>query len=321
MQVVSAQLIEGKKVLLRMDLDVPLRGGVVAEDIRLKAALPTLELCLSHAKSTVVMGHIGRPKGEVAQFSVAPIVAWLESWFCDLNLPLGKLNVLENLRFEAGEDECSMDFAKQLASFGDFYVNEAFAAHHKAASTTILPTLLPHAAGLHFTAEVSTLTRVRENPKRPLIAIIGGAKVEDKYPAVQKLSQVCDAVLVGGLLAKRIREQNLSVDPNVVLGRTNTEGIDISEETIQAFSDVIRHGKEIIWIGPLGKYEEGANFGNQKIVQAVIDSGAESIIGGGDTLTALDKYLDKFSFVSVGGGATLDYLVDGTLPTIDALNL
>ena len=188
--VVSPELVKNHTVLLRLDLDVPIINGKVQDDFRLKAGLPTLELCLEHANSVVVCGHLGRPNGrEVPDLSVAPIVSWLENWYCDLELPPDRLHVLENLRFEDGEEALDLNFAKELATYGDFFVNESFAAHHPAASTTLLPTLLPCAAGLRFTYEVDILTKVRTNPKNPLVAIIGGAKIEDKYQAIIELSK------------------------------------------------------------------------------------------------------------------------------------
>ncbi|MBI3486465.1 phosphoglycerate kinase [Candidatus Daviesbacteria bacterium] len=305
-----------------MDLDVPIQNGVIQEEYRLMAGLPTLELCLQNAASVVVCGHIGRPLGkEVKELSVAPIVNFFEDWYCDLELPQGRFHVLENLRFEAGEDSGDLNFAKELAAYGDVYVYEAFATHRSAASTTIVPTLIPSAAGLRFAKEVEVLLSLKNNPKKPLVAIIGGAKVEDKYPAVVALSKFCDAVMVGGLLAKQVKEQDLQISKNVLLGKIAENGIDIDQSTIEAFAGVIKHAKQVIWAGPVGKYEDPqGNKGNIGLAQAVIDSGAESIIGGGDSIAALEQFLDKFSFVSTGGGAMLKLLIDGTLPTIEALN-
>ncbi len=322
MRVVTAQTIKDKRVLLRLDLDVPIINGSVREDYRLQAGLPSLELCLLNAASVVICGHLGRPKGrEVEDLSVAPIVNWLEQFYCDLELPPGRLHVLENLRFESGEDSSDLQFAKELASYGDVYVFEAFATHRPAASTTILPKLIPSYAGLRFAEEVEVLTRVRNNPKRPLVAVIGGAKVEDKYPAVVALSKFCDCVLVGGLLAVRIKEQNLPIPENVLLSNRSANGIDIDETTIQAFGNVLKEAKEVIWGGPLGKYEDpGGNSGNLALGKIITESKTYSIIGGGDSIAALQKYIKDFSFVSVGGGAMLKLLCEGTLPTIRALD-
>ncbi len=322
MQTVSARTVSNKRVLLRLDLDVPIINGEVREDYRLKAGLETLELCLLNATSVVICGHIGRPGGKVVEdLSVAPIVNWLESFYCDLELPPGRLHVLENLRFEEGEDLSDPQFAKELASYGDVYVYEAFATHRPSASTTTLPKLIPSFAGLRFAKEVEILLSIRNNPKKPLVAIIGGAKVEDKYPAVVSLSKFCDAVLVGGLLASRIKEQNLPIDKNVLLGKRSETGIDIDKTTIDAFGEVLKHARQVIWGGPVGKYEEElGNQGNIALAKVVVNSSAKSVIGGGDSIAALQKYIDKFDFVSVGGGAMLKLLCEGTLPTIKVLD-
>lgn len=322
MREIAAKDLHNKRVLLRMDLDVPIFDGKILEDFRLQAGLPTLELCLQNAASVVICGHIGRPKGQVVEdYSVAPIVNFLEAWYCDLELPAGRLHVLENLRFEKGEEDADLDFAKELAQYGDMYINEAFAAHHPAASTTVITKLLPSFAGLRFGYEVKVLTSVRDNPKKPLVAIVGGAKIEDKYPAIVNLSRFCDAVLVGGLLPTKIKEGSLPVPENVILGKMASSGIDIDSETIEAFKGVLKHAKQIIWAGPVGKYEEKeGNAGTLELAQAAIDSKAETIIGGGDSITALAKFLGDFSFVSTGGGAMLKLLCDGTLPTITSLD-
>lgn len=329
MQVVSPELISGKKVLLRVDIDVPIENGKILEPFRLEGWLPTLELCMQHAASTTLMGHIGRPEGkEVPELSVAPIVEWLKRRYPDLKLEEGKLHVMENLRFEPGEDAADENYAKELASNGDFFINEAFASHRPSASTTVLPTLLPHAAGLKFAKEVEVLTNARNNPKKPQIAIVGGAKVDDKYEAVVAFSNFCEAVLVGGLFPKQIQEKNLEIDRNVMLGKLSENGIDLAEESVEAFIRLIKNAKQIIWAGPIGKYEDPeGNKGNLALANALLASEAEIIVGGGDTTAMLGEsnLLDQFMskpniFVSSGGGAMLKLLSKGTLPTIEALN-
>ncbi len=319
MQVVTEDFVKDKIVLLRLDIDVPLEDGRIVEDYRLQAAIPTLHLCLKHAAQVIVMGHIGRPGGkEVPELSVEPIVNWLaEHGFTD-ELESEQLDLLENLRFEPGEDAADPKYAHQLARIGDVYVNEAFASHRPAASTTVLPHLLPHAAGLRFAQEVEILTNLRQNPKKPLFGIIGGAKTEDKYPAVLGFAKFCDKVLVGGLLAKKIKDENLTIPDNVVLGVV--EGFDMSYHTINHFKDLLKDAQQVIWAGPLGKYEDpSGNKCTTEIAEALINAQIEVIIGGGDTQAALSKYLDKFHFVSTGGGAMLKLLQEGTLPTIEAL--
>lgn len=337
MQVVTPELVQGKKVLLRMDLDVPLQSGRILDDYRLEEGFPTLEMCLENAQEVVVMGHIGRPEGqEVNELSVAPIHDWLEDRLGPDYLESGKLKLLENLRFEPGEDQASPEFAKELANFGNFFINEAFASHHPAASTTVLPTLLPHACGLHFAKEVEMLTRIRSNPTHPLVVVVGGAKVEDKLPVALALSSVAEAVLVGGKVAGELKDQGTNLPSNVLAGQLNEERTDIAPSTILAWEKMISGAKMIVWNGPLGLIEGqgekvkgtgwgveglGSAGGTYQIAQMIIKSGAESIIGGGDTIDVLRNWglLDRFSFVSTGGGAMLKFLTEGTLPTIRAL--
>jgi phosphoglycerate kinase len=323
MQTVSSDLIKGKKVLLRFDIDVPVESGRVVDDFRLQAGLPTLKLCLENASEVIILGHIGRPKGEDKELSVSAIYGWLSENGFEEDLQSGKLRILENLRFEQGEDSADIEYAKELARFGEVYVNEAFAAHHKAASTTVLPTMMPHAAGLNFSKEVAKLQEIRENPKRPLVAIIGGAKLDDKLPAVQALSKIADTVLVGGKVAAEIRNNSVSIPHNVLIARLNSDGEDVSEESIKMWRMIISQAKQIIWNGPLGKVDSTENSkGTFEVARIVAESGADSIVGGGDTVAALDNMgmLSKFGFASTGGGAMLEYIIKGTLPTIEALD-
>lgn len=322
MQVVSPELVQGKKVLLRMDLDVPLKDGKVQEDFRLKAGLPTLKLCLEHASEVIVMGHIGHPDGEDRSLSVEPIYDWLVNQGLSSHLSSGKLKLLENLRFESGEERGDLEYAKELALLGNFFINEAFAAYRKAASTTVLPTLLPHFAGLRFAQEVEKLTKVRENPEHPLVVIVGGAKVKDKLPAAEAMAKIADYVLVGGKIASEIQNSKFKVQ-NVLVGELNEEGMDITKETVESWKKIIVEAKMIVWNGPLGKVEEPKNFQTHEVANLVISSGAETILGGGDTITYLNKLglLERFSFISTGGGAMLKFLTEGTLPTIEVLNI
>jgi phosphoglycerate kinase len=324
MKTVTAELVQGKKVLLRLDIDVTIENGQILEPFRLEAGLETLKLCLENANSVTCMGHIGRPGGvEVPELSVEPVVSWYEEKLKEMQLPPGKFNFLENLRFEKGEDEASVDYAEELAAMGDFLVIESFASHRPAASTTILAALLPHAAGLRFAKEVEELKKVRENPTRPMVAIIGGAKIEDKLGVVNQMAKSADAVLIGGKLPKEIHEKGLTFPPNVLVARMAENGFDLDPEVAQKFADIIKASKMVVWAGPMGKYEEEQyREGTRVLAQAIVDANVYSVIGGGDTITALSgvNLLDKMSFISTGGGAMLKMLADGTLPTIDALN-
>lgn len=367
MKVVTPQLVSGKKVLLRYDIDVARGKGTgnrlqVTEDFKLKAGLDTLRLCLNNASKVVIIGHLGRPfataedekKGNPSDLSAKPIQAWFEKELgqqVDFALTLedvakssSKIVLLENIRFFHGEipgadyhatcvsKTCDVDFAKQLATLGQVYVNEAFSSYNIAASTTMAPALLPHAAGLHFAHEVETLLSVRNNPKKPFVAIMGGAKVKDKIPVIKVLAKHADSILVGGKLAQEIRElasrrsgQNLNLPENVTVGKLTEDGFDITPETTSFWDGVISKAAQIIWNGPLGKCEDPKNDQTKKVVEMILDSEAEIVIGGGDSVAALSQYnlLDKAqqkAFVSVGGGAMLKLLADGTLPTIEALN-
>lgn len=318
MQVVNPSLITGKKVLLRLDIDVPIENGEVKEDFRLRADLETVKLCLENASQVIAIGHVGRPGGKIVpELSVEPVRKWFESRGF-------RLNILENLRFDPREDVCDVAYAKELATMGEIYINEAFAAHHPAASTTILPTLIPHFAGLRFAQEVEKLTEIKNDSKKPFIALMGGAKVEDKLPVINVLAKFADAVLVGGKLVSEIRDKNLSLPKNVLVGKLNEDGFDIAPETILSWKNLILNAKMIVWNGPLGKFEDPKNSATKEIARIVLDSAADIIIGGGDIIAALGQYgllneAESKAFVSTGGGAMLKFLVDGTLPTIQYL--
>lgn len=351
MEVVTAELVSNKKVLLRMDLDVAIQNGQVVDNFKIKVGITTLKLCIQNASKVIILGHLGRPfrnvgdekKGKPKELSLKPIYEWLkkelgvEIEFADnleqVQNSSSKIILLENTRFFHGEapgpeyhntctsKTCDIDFATKLASYGDIFVNEAFSAYHPAASTTMLPTILPHAAGLRFALEVEKLTEVRNNPKKPFVAIMGGAKVEDKLPVINVLANKADAVLVGGKLVNEIREQNIHLPPNVMVGKLNEDGFDIAPETVESWRNLINGAAMIVWNGPLGKFEDPKNDKTRKVGDIVTQSLAETIVGGGDIIAALNQagLLEKISFVSVGGGAMLKLLVDGTLETIEAL--
>ncbi len=329
MQIVNPKLISGKRVLLRYDIDVAIECKVqsakckVKEEFKLRAGLKTLDLCLENAKSVVIMGHIGRPDGQIVEeLRVAPIVEWFKNQGFKDQIDNGQLTILENLRFDSREEAEDLDYAKELAGMADFYVNEAFSSYRPAVSTTLLPTLLPHAAGVHFAEEVERLTKIRNNPKKPFIAIMGGAKISEKVQVIKVLAQKADAVLVGGKLVAEIRQENLELPANVLVGKLNEDGFDIAAETVDSWKGLIEKAQMIVWNGPLGKYEDPKYDSTKKIGQVVVESGAETIVGGGDIIAALNQagVLDKISFVSVGGGAMFAFLADGTLPTIEALS-
>ncbi|MDO8429160.1 MAG: phosphoglycerate kinase [Candidatus Daviesbacteria bacterium] len=347
MQVVSPGSIKGKKVILRYDFDVPLEGGIVLEDFRLKAGLETLKLCLLHASQTTLIGHIGRPEGKDQSLSVLGIKKWFVSQGFSEEINQQKLVILENLRFNPKEEAADLEFARELAKLGEVYINEAFAAYRPAASTTVLPTLLPSFAGLNFAKEIEVLTKVRNNPDKPLVVIIGGAKVEDKLAVVLEMAKIADAVLVGGKLPIEIKDKNLEVPKNVFVAKLNEDETDLAPETVEAWTNLISQAKQVIWNGPLGKMQNaklkienlGTEQGTYEVAQLILNSEAQTIIGGGDTIAVLNQWgiLDKFSFsandserederssrpsrfISTGGGAMLKFLETGSLPSIEAL--
>lgn len=329
MKVVSADAVANKKVLLRMDIDVPIKDGKVIDPFRIDSGLPTLKLCLENASEVIILGHIGRPEGkEIKALSVEPIWDYLEINGFGSFLHLGKLKLLENLRFEVGEEQKSLDYAQNLAALGEVFINEAFASSHEAASTTILPKLLPSYFGLRFAKEVEVLTKVRSNPNPPLVVIIGGAKIEDKLGVVESLAKVADFVLLGGKLPAEIKEKGLILPSNVKVAQMKENGEDISDETLNEWINTLNAAKTIVWNGPVGKFEDLNNNQTKVLAENILktESGTEVIIGGGDTIGALTRYeliedfKDSRFFISTGGGAMLKFLEKGTLPTIDAIN-
>lgn len=309
--------VKGKRVLLRADLDVPEK-----EDFRLQAMVPSLKLLSEKGAEIVIIGHRGRPEGKVVeQLRVAPIKERLEKIAEGI-----KFNILENLRFDPGEEVNDSEFAKSLAENGDFYVNEAFAVGHRShASIVGLPKLLPHAAGLRFVAEVENLSKILESPKRPVVAIVSGIK-KDKVEMARLLSKKVDKVLVGGRLPEFFGDNTDSIrmqdGENLMIANLIMDKEDITLNSIDKFKEEIAKAGTIVLAGVLGRYEdEGHLQGTREIFQAVASSSAFKVAGGGDTEAALNMFnlMDKFDWVSVGGGAMLEFLAKGTLPAIVAL--
>jgi phosphoglycerate kinase len=231
--------------------------------------------------------------------------------------------LLENLHFWSEELEPNLDFAKKLATMADVYINEAFGScHRNEASMVLLPSLLPHAAGIHLEKEVSELSKLLKDPKRPFVAIVGGAKIETKLPVIENLAKVADSVLVGGKIAKEFQISNFKFPISNVIVATSAAGDkDIDQKSIDKFGEVIATAKTIVWNGPMGVFEEGFDKGTKAVAQAIIESGVYSVVGGGETteFLASEDLLSKFSFVSSGGGAMLEFLAGKELPGIKAL--
>lgn len=335
--------VSGKTIFLRADLDVPVENGKVLDQERLRAWFPTLKYLLNKRAKVILAGHLGRPRGvRNPQFSLEPVSHWLgkeikhKPILSDLKGFSGwkfaeNLFLLENLRFFREEDENDSDFAKKLADLCQIYVNDAFAvSHRKNASVAAIARLLPSFAGFRLEEEVKELSRLMENPKRPLVVLVGGAKIETKLPLIDKMHNFADYVLVGGKLAEETKtlinlqhKKQDKIRSALLISEMDESGKDISEISTENFLEVIRIAKTIVWNGPVGKVEE-AKYAKQskRLAEGIIKSGAYSVVGGGDTIAFLKKYkmLDKFSFYSIGGGAMLDFLSGGKLPGLEALS-
>jgi len=324
--------VAGNRVILRADLDVPLEDGKVGEDYRLKALLPTLSYLLERNAEIIIIGHLGRPDGkENPDFSLKPVSTRLSEllgksidFFPQITPnPSGlipKLAMLDNLRFWEGEESNDPDFAKKLSSLGDIYVNDAFAASHRAhASIAGIPELLPSYAGLRLEEEISHLSGVIENPERPLVFILGGAKTETKAPLVSAFAKVADQVLIGGLL---MFDHSLEKISRTVFPVDAVETFDVGPESVKKFTQIIKDAKTVVWNGPMGKWEDNRyELGTRAIAEVLAESPAKTIVGGGDTIAALSAFglLEKMKYVSMGGGAMLEFLAGKKLPGLSAL--
>ncbi len=329
MKFLKEESITAKKVIVRGDLDVPLENGQIEDATRIEKTVGTLKNLLNNQNQIFLISHVGRPKGRDQNFSFKLLLPKLEELLGekvafkeDFDQPAeGKIVLLENLRFWPEEEANDPEFAKKLASFGEIYVNECFSvAHRNHASVAFLPTFLPCYAGLELGMEVTELQKILENPERPLVAIIGGAKLETKLPAITNLAKVADKVLVGGRLMFELGETTLP--ENVLVATDNIDQKDIGPESVELFKKEIDKAKMIVWNGPLGLFEEKEySLGTKKVAKMVADSVAYSLVGGGDTIAALKEIgmLDKVDFVSVGGGAMLEFLEGKKLPALVAL--
>ena len=328
--------LAGKSVLVRADLNVPLSGGEVADDTRIRAALPTLELLYARgARTVVVCSHLGRPNGPDPAFAIAPVARRLREL-------LGRpVEVLENTRFDDGETRNDIAFARRLADEHDLFVEDAFGSVHRAhASTVGVARILPTWAGLLVEREVVNLARLlSDDVSRPYVVVAGGAKVDDKVGMLAHLGARADAVLVGGKMAEQLRvakfggvDFELPVDV-VAVERFEADApahifaaedvpygwavVDIGPRTRRRFARVLADARTIFWNGPLGVVEwPSCAEGTHAIAEAVAASDAYSVVGGGDTVAALNRFGlgDRISFMSTGGGAALEFLEGKELP-------
>jgi phosphoglycerate kinase len=328
-------------VLVRADLNVPLESGRVADDTRIRAALPTLELLFEREASEIaVCSHLGRPKGFDAAFSIRPV----EERLRDL-LPDKPLVVLENTRFDPRETENDETFARELADDRDLFVNDAFGSAHRAhASTVGVAQILPAYAGLLLERELEELGKLLGEVERPFVLVSGGAKVEDKLDVLRNLGGKADEVLIGGKMAEEVREEN-PLEFEVVLPRdvvaasafdadAETKvvpydelpegwlGLDIGPETRDDFGARIRRSKTVFWNGPMGVFE-WPRFaeGTKALAEAVADVDGFTVVGGADSVRALHEVglADRVSWVSTGGGAALEFLSGKELPGVEVI--
>jgi phosphoglycerate kinase len=333
--------VEGKAVLVRADLNVPLEGGRVADDTRIRAALPTLELLLERNATRVrVCSHLGRPKGPDPAYRIEPVAARLHEL-----LPDERIEVLENTRFDPREVENDDGYARELAEGCHLFVLDAFGSAHRAHSSTVaVAHLLPSYAGLLLERELEMLGRLLGEVERPYIAVVGGVKVEEKIGVLENLAEYVDTILIGGKMAEHFRIENpleapvrLPVDV-VAASEFSAEaetqvvrwddvpegwlGLDIGPETREQFSEKIRGAKTVFWNGPMGVFEwESFAEGTKAVAQAIADCDGFTVVGGGDSVRAVNELgvADRISWVSTGGGASLELLEGKELPAVAAI--
>jgi len=323
--------LKNKHVLLRADLDLPLdQSQVLSTNLRFQAILPTLQLCLQHAAKTLVIAHQGRPTRKDPKHSLfslkKPIESALHQSISFIETPEGigdwqksssPLALLENLRFFPGEKKSQTSFAHQLSQGSDFYLYEAFAHFRPSASIQKIPENLPTLTGPHFDREVDQLSRVFRHPKQPTLLILSGAK-KDKLELLPSLTSTFDHILIGGLLAR-----SASTTPKITPASLTDDGFDISSSSLKTFLDHLHQAQTIVLNGPLGLFEQGHSHATQTILSALKDSPALTILGGGDTISAittLDFSPQDFSFVSTGGGSMLNFLSTHTHPLFDIIS-
>lgn len=381
--------VNGKKVLVRCDFNVPLADGVITDDKRIRESVPTIKYLAEHGAAVILCSHLGRPKDEESKkkCTLAPVAKRLselmgkevkfttdiigdEAHAMAAALKPGEIMVIENVRFFKEETKNDPDFAKALASLADIYVNDAFGTAHRAhASTAGVAAYLPAVSGFLIGKELDIMGKALENPQRPFVAVLGGAKVSDKINVINNLLEKADAIIIGGgmsytfakaqghTIGKSLLEEDkldyaremiakaekngvkllLPSDTMAADDFSNDakrqvvstmaipdgwEGMDIGPDTIRTFCDAVKGAGTVVWNGPMGVFEfENFAAGTRAMAQALADSGAITIVGGGDSAAAVEQmgFADKITHISTGGGASLEFLEGLELPGVACL--
>jgi len=361
--------LKGKRVLLRLDLNVPIKNGRVIDDFRIIKSLPTIKFLKKHGARVIIIGHTGRDKKDTLEPAARHLNTYVRAGFIPEqveeklqsivdNMKNGTVIVLENLRRDPGETKNDKAYAKHLAMLADIYINDAFSAsHRKHASIVGVPKLLPSYIGFLFEEELKHLSATFR-PLRPFVFILGGAKLETKIPLIKKYLNIADTVFVGGALANvllkaggrevgksftgnfkgqvssLLRHKKLLMPSDVLIGKNGKSVVkevdeiapsdmivDVGPQTVLALEERIGKARSILFNGPLGNYETGYDEATTRVLKAIAESNARSMLGGGDTVyMAMHLRLEKkFTFISTGGGAMVEFLAKGTLPGIEAL--
>lgn len=336
--------VEEKRILVRCDFNVPLDDkGNILDDFRIIETLPTIRYLIENKARIILISHLGEPDGKVVnilkldkvQKKLSELLSIVVKKAGDCvglevaelvdDLKSGEVLLLENLRFHKGEIENDPEFAKELSKLADIYINDAFSVCHRAhASIAGVPKYLPSYAGFLLEKEILNLNKVLENPEKPMLAIIGGKKVETKTKVINKISKSADFVIISGLIKKEAIEKKIEFDfPEKIVGPLDfLDALDIDEKTQELFREKIKNAKTILWNGPFGKTEDKMYMkGTLEIAKAIIESKAYSVVGGGETVEFIKRegLISKFSHVSTGGGAMLAYLSGDKLPGLKAL--
>lgn len=375
--IAEAESLKGKRVLLRLDFNVPIQRGVITDDFRIVSVLPTINLLRDAGAKVIIISHIegkAGTKSNPAANTLKPVAEYLLSKKVPVtfipkffvvatqktltSMKDGDVVLFENLRANKGETENNEAFAAKLAGMADIYVNEAFPVSHRAhASIVGVTKFIPSFAGPLFMREVKNLS-LAFKPEKPFLFILGGAKFDTKMPLIQKFLDLADFIFVGGALANNffselgfevgdstvsdgvfnlpelLETKKVFIPTDVVAVSKATKKtksaqrvlpgekiLDVGPQSLAQLSDLIDHSRFILWNGPLGNYEAGFSDSTQKLADIISKANAKSVVGGGDTVAAIKTLglMDKFSFVSTGGGAMLDFLANETLPGIEAL--